>query len=162
MGFFDEFETKVEDIPTGFGLPIGVYPVILTEIKRHKKEDGTKSNILKFTVDTVNDEDNRSGSEDIWLTKPVKGDKNAAIYASVAKGFFLSIGVTEEEMAVDGWDIYEDREKYVGVEGILKVTAGNKGYTKKAFTLNADESGVSEMAGGVEEKAEVAFDPNNW
>lgn len=161
-GFFDELETSVEDIPTGFGLPIGAYPVILTEIKRHKKEDGTKSNILTFTVDTVNDEDHRSGKEDIWLTKPVKGDKNAATYASIGKATFLSIGVSLEEMAEDGWDIYDNREKYVGVEGILKVTAGNKGYTKKAFTLNADESGVSEMAGATADKAEVAFDPNNW
>lgn len=162
MGFFDELETSVEDIPTGFGLPIGTYPVILSEIKRHKKEDGTKSNILKFTIDTAADEDHRSGSEDIWLTKPVKGDKNAATYASIAKQTFLSIGVTLEEMAEDGWDIYENREKYIGVEGILKVTAGNKGYTKKAFTLNADESGVSEMAGATADKAEVEFDPNNW
>lgn len=164
MGFFDEFETPVEDIPTGFGLPIGTYPVILTEIKRHKKEDGTKSNILTFTVDTANDEEggNRSGKEDIWLTKPVKGDKNAATYASIGKATFLSIGVTEEEMAEPDWDIYEMRERYIGVEGILKVTAGNKGYTKKAFTLNAEESGVSEMAGATADKAEVAFDPNNW
>lgn len=162
MGFFDEFETAVEDIPTGFGLPIGTYPVILSEIKRHKREDGQKSNILTFTVDTASDEDHRSGKEDIWLTKPVRGDKNAAVYASIAKATFLSIGVTEEEMAEDGWDIFDSREKYVGVEGILKVTAGNKGYTKKAFTLNAEESGVSEMAGATADKAEVAFDPNNW
>lgn len=162
MGFFDEFETAVEDIPTGFGLPIGVYPVILTEIKRHKREDGQKSNILTFTVDTVNDEDHRSGKEDIWLTKPVKGDKNAATYASIAKATFLSIGVTEEEMAQDGWDIFDSREDYIGTEGVLKVTAGNKGYTKKAFTLNAEASGVSENAGGVADKAEVEFDPNNW
>lgn len=163
MGFFDDLETNVEDIPTGFGLPIGTYPVILSEIKRHKKEDGTKSNILSFTVDTANDEDHRSGKEDIWLTVPVKGDKNAATYASIAKATFLSIGVPLEDMAQKGWDIYEEREKYVGVEGVLKVTAGNKGYTKKAFTLSAEESGVSEMAGNVPaEKAEVEFDPNNW
>jgi len=163
MGFFDDLETSVEDIPTGFGLPIGTYPVILSEIKRHKKEDGTKSNILTFTVDTANDEDARSGKEDIWLTVPVKGDKNAAVYASIAKSTFLSIGVPLEDMAKPGWDIWEEREKYVGVEGVLKVTAGNKGYTKKAFTLNAEESGVSEMAGNVPaEKTEVQFDPNNW
>lgn len=162
MGFFDELETSVEDIPTGFGLPIGTYPVILSEIKRHKREDGQKSNILTFTVDTANDEEHRSGKEDIWLTKPTRGDKNAAVYASIAKATFLSIGVTLEEMAQDGWDIYDDREKYIGVEGILKVTAGNKGYTKKAFTLNAEESGVSEMAGATADKAEVAFDPDKW
>lgn len=162
MGFFDELETSVEDIPTGFGLPIGTYPVILSEIKRHQREDGQKSNILTFTVDTANDEEHRSGKEDIWLTKPTRGDKNAAVYASIAKATFLSIGVTLEEMAQDGWDIYEDREKYIGVEGILKVTAGNKGYTKKAFTLNAEESGVSEMAGATADKAEVAFDPDKW
>ena len=165
MGFFDDLETNVEDIPTGFGLPIGTYPVILSEIKRHKREDGQRSNILTFTVDTPNDEDGgfRSGKEDIWLTVPVKGDKNAAVYASIAKATFLSIGVPLEDMAKPGWDIYEEREKYVGTEGVLKVTAGNKGYTKKAFTKNAEESGVSEMAGGAPaEKAEVEFDPNNW
>lgn len=162
MGFFDELETSVEDIPTGFGLPIGTYPVVLSDIRRHQREDGQKSNILTFTVDTANDEDHRSGKEDIWLTKPQKGDKNAAVYASIAKSTFLSIGVTLEEMAKDGWDIMDNRDKYIGVEGILKVTAGNKGYTKKAFTLNAEESGVSEMAGATADKAEVEFDPNNW
>ncbi len=162
MGFFDEIETPVDEIPTGFGLPIGTYPVVLTDIKRHKREDGQKSNILTFTVDTAADEDHRTGKEDIWLTKPVAGDKNAATYASIAKATFLSIGVTLEEMSADGWDIFDDREKYIGTEGVLKVTAGNKGYTKKAFSLNAEESGVSEKAGAVEDKAEVAFDPNNW
>lgn len=164
MGFFDEIETPVDEIPVGFGLPIGTYPVVLTEIKRHKREDGQKSLILTFTVDTVNDEDHRSGKEDIWLTKPKAGDKNASVYASIAKQTFLSLGITEEEMAVEGWDIFDEREKYVNeVTGVLKVTAGNKGYTKKAFTRNAEESGVSEMAGGVPaDKAEVQFDPNNW
>lgn len=163
MGFFDELETSVEDIPTGFGLPIGTYPVILSEIKRHTREkDGQKSNILTFTVDTANDEDHRSGKEDIWLTKPVKGDPNFGTYASIAKATFLSIGVSLEEMSEKGWDIMDHKEKYVGVEGILKVTAGNKGYTKKAFTLNAEESGVSEMAGATADKAEVAFDPDKW
>lgn len=163
LGFFDDLETSVEDIPTGFGLPIGVYPVILSEIKRHKREDGQRSNILTFTVDTVNDEDHRSGKEDIWLTVPVKGDKNAAVYASIAKSTFLSIGVSLEEMSQPGWDIFEERERYIGTEGVLKVTAGNKGYTKKAFSKNAEESGVSEMAGAAPaSKSEVDFDPDKW
>jgi hypothetical protein len=164
MGFFDEYDTPVDKIPTGFGLPVGVYPVILTEVKNHVKEkDGTKSVILTFTVDTVNDEEGRAGKEDIWLTKPVKGAENAAIHASIAKQWMLAIGVPESVMAEDGFDLVEQKDAVIGIEGVLKVKAGKDGYTKKDFTLNAEESGVSDSAGSEpENKAEVAVDTSGW
>ena len=167
MGFFDDLETSVEEIPTGFGLPVGVYPVVLTDIKKHVKEGGGESTILTFSVNTAEDEDHRSGKEDIWLTKPVKGDKNFNTYASIGKQWFNNIGVTLEDMSSKDFELYNPdvKEKYVGVEGVLKVTEGNKGYTKKAFVKTAGESGVSEMAtaGNVPaEKSEAEFDPTDW
>lgn len=165
MGFFDELETDVADIPTGFGLPIGVYPVVLTDIKKHVKEDSTESTILTFSVNTAEDENHRSGKEDIWLTKPVKGDKNFGTYASIGKQWFTDIGVTVEDMAKPGFELYNPdvKTEYLGVEGVLKVTAGNKGYTKKAFKKTAEASGVSEMAASVPaEKQEADFDPDKW
>lgn len=163
MGFFDEIETPVDQIPTGFGLPIGVYPVLLSDIKNHKKEDGTESAIISFIVDTVNDEDGRSGKEDIWLTKPKRGDANAATFASIAKQWMLAIGVPLSVMSEDGFELVDQKPNLVGVSGVLKVTAGKKGYTKKEFTLNAEESGVSESAGTEpENKSEVAVDTTGW
>jgi hypothetical protein len=163
MGFFEDYDTPVEDIPTGFGLPIGVYPVILTEIKNHVKEDGTKSTIITFSVNTVEDEKARSGKEDIWLTHPVKGAKNAAVHASIGKQWMKDIGVPESVMAEEGFDLVEQKDSVLGTEGILKVTAGKEGYTKKAFSIIAGESGVSENTGDVpENKAEVAVDTSGW
>ncbi len=162
-GFFEDYDTPVDQIPTGFGLPLGVYPVILTEVKNHQKEDGTKSVILTLTVNTVEDEDARSGKEDIWLTKPVKGAKNAAVHASIGKQWLKDIGVPDSVMAAPGFDIVEQKDSVIGTEGILKVTAGKDGYTKKAFSLIAGESGVSESAGSEpENKAEVAVDTSAW
>lgn len=166
MGFFDELETDVADIPTGFGLPIGVYPVVLTDIKKHVKEEGgQESTILTFSVNTAEDENHRSGKEDIWLTKPVKGDKNAGVYASIGKQWLTDIGVSLEAMSEKGFELYSPdvKTEYLGTEGVLKVTAGNKGYTKKAFKKTAEASGVSES--GVEapaDKAEAEFDVSKW
>jgi hypothetical protein len=163
MGFFDEIETPVDQIPTGFGLPIGVYPVLLSDIKNHVKEDGTKSTIVSFVVDTVNDEDQRSGKEDIWLTKPVRGDKNASVYASIGKQWMLAIGVPLSVMSEEGFELVDQKENLVGVSGVLKVTAGKKGYTKKEFTLDASPSGVSDMAGTEPaNKNEVSVDTSDW
>lgn len=164
MGFFDEYETNVESIPTGFGLPIGVYPVLLSDIKNHVKEDGTKSTIVSFVVDTVNDEEGRAGKEDIWLTKPVKGEKNAGVYASIGKQWMLAIGVPLSVMSEEGFELVDQKDNLLGTAGILKVTAGKKaGYTKKEFTLAAEESGVSENAGSEpENKNEVAVDTGTW
>jgi hypothetical protein len=163
MGFFDDYETPVDQIPTGFGLPIGVYPVILTEIKNHEKEDGTKSVILTFTVDTLNDEEGRKGKEDIWLTKPVKGAKNAEIHASVGKQWMQAIGVPDSVMAERGFDLVEYKDSVVGASGVLKVKAGKDGYTKKEFILDPEDSGVSDSAGSEPaNKTEVTVDTGNW
>lgn len=166
MGFFDDLETEVEDIPTGFGLPIGTYPVILTDIKKHVKEGtGAESTIVTFTVNTAEDEDHRSGREDIWLTKPVKGDKNFNVQLSVGKQWLDAIGVPIEDMKRKDFELYnpDEKEKYLGLEGVLKVTAGNKGYTRKAFTKIAEASGVSESGVTVpDDKAEAEFDASNW
>lgn len=163
MGFFDEIETPVDQIPTGFGLPIGVYPVLISDVKNHKKEDGTESVIISFTVDTVNDEDGRSGKEDIWLTKPKRGDKNAATYASIGKQWMLAIGIPLSVMSEDDFELVDQKDNLLGTSGVLKVTAGKKGYTKKEFTLNAEDSGVSENAGTEPaNKTEVAVDTSAW
>lgn len=162
-GFFDDIETPVEEIPTGFGLPIGSYPVILTEVKKHTKEDGTESTILTFTVNTAEDEEHRSGKEDIWLTKPVKGDKNAGTYASIGKQWFTDIGVPLSVMGQDGFDLVNVKDSVIGTEGVLKVTAGNKGYTKKAFKKTAEVSGVSESGVTVPaNKQEEELDMSKW
>lgn len=163
MGFFDEWETPVEEIQTGFGLAVGVYPVILTDVKKHEKEDGTESTLLEFTVNTLEDEDNRSGKEDIWLTKPRPTDKNGKIQASIAKQWFQDIGVPDSIMAEKGFDLVEQKDSVIGTEGVLKVKAGKDGYTKKQFIRTAESSGVSESAGTVpDEKAEVAVDTSGW
>ena len=159
MGFYDDYATPVEDIPTGFGLPVGTYPVVVTDIKPHAKEDGTKSILLELTVDTVADEKGRKGKETIWLTKPVQGAKNADIHASVGKQWFNSLGL-EAEQAEKGFNPFKHKDKIIGVEGVLAVTPGKGGYTNKAFQRTA-ESGVSDIE-VPEEKTEVALDVSNW
>lgn len=164
MGFFDDIETPVDEIPTGFGLPIGTYPVVLTDVKNvHNDEKNTDSIVLEFTVNTAEDEEHRSGKEDIWLTKPVKGDKNAGVFASIGKQWFTDIGVPLEIMGAPGFDLVAQKGSVLGTEGVLKVTAGNKGYTKKAFKKTAEASGVSESAVTVPaDKAEEDLDMSKW
>jgi len=164
MGFFDEWETPVEDIPTGFGLPVGVYPVILSDVKKHFKEaTNAESTLIEFKVDTVEDDEGRTGTETIWLTKPVKGAKNADIHAKVGKQWLLDIGVPESVMAEKDFDLVDQKDSVIGITGILKVKEGKDGFTNKKFVRTSEESGVSEQAGTVPaEKAEVAVDTSGW
>lgn len=161
MGFFDDIETPVDEIPTGFGLPIGTYPVVLTDIKGHEK-DGKESTLIEFTVNTAEDEDHRAGKETIWITKPSKGDKNAAVYASIGKQWFTEIGVPLDVMKQDGFDLVNVKGSLIGTEGVLSVTAGNKGYTKKVFKKTAEASGVSESGVTVPDKQEEELDMSKW
>lgn len=159
MGFFDDYTDDVDSIPTGFGLPLGTYPVIVSEVKNHSKEDGTQSTIVSLTVDTLNDEENRSGREDIWLTKPVKGAKNAAIHASIGKQWMQDLGIPKDKMGID---LVEQKDNLIGITGVLTVTAGKEGYTKKAFKLTAESSGIAEGVEVPAEKAEAALDLSQW
>jgi hypothetical protein len=164
MGFFDDYTTDVDSIPTGFGLPLGTYPVVISDLKNFQKKDGTWSTVISFTVDTVNDEEGRSGKDDIWLTKPVKGDKNAAIAAQVGKQTLLDIGVPES--ALGSFDADRDKDKIVGTTGVLSVTAGkDPAYPRKKFVKTAEDSGVAEeavLATVPESKAEAPLDLEGW
>ncbi len=160
MGFFDEYETEIEKIPTGFGLPIGTYPVVLSDCKSFTKKDGGESTVITFTVDTMNDPEGRSGKEDIWLNKPVKGDKNADINARIGKGTLLEIGIPES--ALGTFDPDADKDKVIGTTGVLNVTAGKEGYTNKKFVRAAQASGVADSVTVPENKAEVKLDVSNW
>lgn len=162
MGFFDEYATPVDQIPTGFGLPLGVYPVILTDVRTHvKEEDGSKSIILEFTVDEANDPEGRSGKEDIWINKPVNGDPKAATNARFAKQHLMSIGIPEAEL--NTFHPINDKDKVIGQAGTLSVTAGKNGYTNKSFKLAPKESGPSTSGVTVPApKAEAPLDLDKW
>lgn len=164
MGFFDDYTTDVDSIPTGFGLPLGTYPVVITDIKKQTKKDNTEATVITFTVDTLNDEEGRSGTDNIWLNKPVKGDKNAAIAAQVGKQTLLDIGVPEA--ALGTFDADADKDKIVGTTGILAVTAGkDKDFPRKRFTKTAEDSGVASeevLATVPETKAEAPLNLEGW
>jgi hypothetical protein len=160
MGFFEDYETPVEDIQTGFGLPVGTYPVVLSDIKNFTKKDGGEATVITFTVDTMNDPEGRSGKEDIWLNKPVKGDKNADVNARIGKATLLEIGVPESELA--NFDADRDRDKVVGNTGVLNIAPGKNGYTNKKFVRTAEASGVAENVTVPETKAEAPLDLSNW
>lgn len=163
MGFFDDYETPVENIPTGFGLPVGTYPVVLSDCKNFTKKDGGEATVLTFTIDTMNDPEGRSGKEDIWLNKPVKGDKNADINARIGKQTLLEIGVPES--ALGTFDADADKDKVIGVTGVLNITEGKGGYTNKKFVRTAEPSGVADeatLATVPETKAETELDLSKW
>lgn len=162
MGFFDEYATPVDQIPTGFGLALGAYPVILTDVKTHvKEEDGSKAIILEFTVDTVNDPEGRSGKDDIWVNKPVQGDEKAASNARFAKQHLMSIGIPVEEL--NKFHPVNDKEKVIGTAGVLSITAGKNGYNNKSFKMAPTASGVS-TSGTVlpAEREEKPLDLEKW
>lgn len=160
MGFWDDYATPVENIQTGFGLAIGTYPVVLSDIKNFTKKDGNKAIVISFTVDTVNDPDGRSGKEDIWLNQPKQGDPNADTNARIGKQTLLSIGVPESELK--NFDPDKDKDKVVGTTGVLNVTAGKGDFTNKKFVKTAEASGAAENVSVPETKAEAPLNLDNW
>lgn len=160
MGFFDDYATPVENISTGFGLPIGTYPVVLSDIKNFTKKDGNEAIVISFTVDTVNDPDGRSGKDDIWLNKPKQGDPNADTNARIGKQTMLAIGVPESALATFNADT--DKDKVVGTTGVLNITAGKGDFTNKKFVKTAEASGVAEGVTVPETKAEAPLDLTGW
>lgn len=160
MGFWDDYATPVENIQTGFGLPLGTYPVILSDIKNFTKKDGNEAIVISFTVDTLNDPDGRSGKEDIWLNKPKQGDPNADTNARIGKQTLLSIGVPESALATFNPDT--DKDKVVGTTGVLNVTAGKGDFTNKKFVKAAEESGPAENVSVPDSKTEAPLNLDGW
>lgn len=160
MGFFDDYATPVENIQTGFGLPIGTYPVVLSDIKNFTKKDGNEAIVISFTVDTVNDTEGRSGKDDIWLNKPKQGDPNSDTNARIGKQTLLAIGIPEDALATFNADT--DKDKVVGTTGVLDIQAGKGIYTNKRFTKTAEASGVAEGVTVPENKAEAELDLSKW
>lgn len=160
MGFFDDYATPVENISTGFGLPIGTYPVVLSDIKNFTKKDGNSAIVISFTVDTVNDPEGRSGKEDIWLNQPKQGDQHADTNARIGKQTLLAIGVPES--ALKDFNADTDKDKVVGTVGVLNITPGKDNFTNKKFVKAAEASGVAEGVEVPASKAEVPLDLSNW
>lgn len=160
MGFFDDYATPVESIQTGFGLAIGTYPVVISDLKNFTKKDGSEAIVISFTVDTVNDTEGRSGKDDIWLNKPKQGDANADTNARIGKQTLLAIGVPESELGKFNADT--DKDKIIGTTGVLDISAGKNGYTNKRFTKTAEASGVAEGVTVPETKAETELDLSKW
>lgn len=162
MGFWDDYATPVEKISTGFGLALGTYPVVISDIKNFTKKDGNEAIVISFTVDTLNDTEGRSGKEDIWLNKPVQGDKNADTNARIGKQTLLDIGVPESELKT--FDADADKDKIVGTTGVLTVSASKTaGFTNKKFVKTAEESGVADSSVSVPEaKAEAPLNLDGW
>lgn len=160
MGFFDEYATPVENIQTGFGLPLGTYPVVLSDIKNFTKKNGDKAIVVSFTVDTLNDPEGRSGKEDIWLNQPKEGDPNKDTNARIGKQTLLAIGVPESELKT--FDPDADKDKVVGTTGALTVTAGKGDFTNKKFVKTAEASGVAENVTVPETKAEAPLNLDGW
>lgn len=138
MGLFDSYSTPVAEIPTGFGLGVSSVPyaVVLTDVKKHVKEkDGSISTVLTFNVDPGADQNHRKGREDIWITKPVDGNKNADIHAKVAKQWVENLGIPASVYGAENFEIWDVKDKLVGqVRGYLLITAGENGNTNKRFT----------------------------
>lgn len=167
MGLFDSYSTPVAEIPTGFGLGVSSVPyaVVLTDVKKHVKEkDGSISTVLSFTVDPGADQNGRKGKEDIWITQPVDGNKNADIHAKVAKQWVENLGIPPQVYGAEGFEIWDVKEKLVGnVRGYLLIVAAENGNTNKRFTRytgdtnNAGTTGPSEVT-VPEPKAEEPLD----
>ncbi len=137
MGLFDSYATPVDQIPTGFGLePSNTpYAVYLTDVKFvTPKNSDTASTVLTFTISKDHDELHRSGKEDVWIKKPVDGEDNADVYARIAKQWVLNLGIPASVYTKEGFEIPDVKDKVLGTQGYMKVTAGDKpGYTNKSF-----------------------------
>lgn len=150
MGLFDSYSTPVDKIPTGFGLaPSAVpYAVVLTDVKKHVREkDQRVSTILSFTVDPSVDRDNRKGKQDVFISKPIDGDKNADVAAQNAKRWVENLGIPPHVYGADDFEIWNVKDKLVGqVRGHLLVSQNGE-YTNFRFTKEkvAGTTGPSEV-----------------
>lgn len=166
MGFFDDIETPVSDIPTGYGLPVNTYPVVIQSAKPFKKKNGASSLLIKFAVT----EGALVGqTDDWWINKPEREyakDKSGAFSrealaatAKNAKRSLQSLGLTDEEMTDFDMMNPDHVERFIGLEGTMKVfqTAKQKGTDWKSldFTLSNGESGVSDLSAEPTSNAEI-------
>lgn len=152
MGLFDEYDTPVDEIPTGFGLPNAVYEVTLTDIKKYVHNE-VPFIIAEFTV-TSGKLSGKKHTE--WINIPQKSntklDKNnnpvRDTHASVLKTWLKNIGVPEDQMETFNPD-GDDKDGVVGNWGTLelKPQKGNPQYQNASFKLDEDSepSGVSEV-----------------
>lgn len=153
MGLFDGYSTPVDQIPTGFGLPIDAVPyaVVLTDVKNVTKKNGGEATVLTFTVDTAADRKGRKGKEDIFINHPKDGEDNADVLAKTAKIWTtVHLAIPAQVYTQPGFDIPQVKDKLIGnVRGHLLITAGeNPGWTNKKFSRlapNAGSHGPSEV-----------------
>lgn len=165
MGLFDSYSTPVEQITTGFGLnPSSIpYAVVLTDVKKHtRQKDNRVSTILVFTADPSADQEHRKGKQDVFINKPVDGDKNADTTAGNAVRWvkdYLKI-----PLAVYGqpdFELWDVKDKLVGMRGYLLVTQNgeftNYRFTKYVENTEQGNTGPSEVV-VPEAKAEEPLD----
>lgn len=143
MGLFDSYATPVDQIQTGFDLnPSAVpYAVVLTDVKKHTREDGRVSTVLTFTVDSTVDKQGRKGKQDVWITKPVDGQKNADVNARNALTWVKNLGIPSHVYTADNFEIWDHKDKLVGnVRGHLLITQ-NGDFLNKRFNRAVAEAG---------------------
>lgn len=151
MGYFDDLETSVEDIPVGFDLPNGEHEVIVSEISEVDKKDGGKAVVLKYVVQ----EGPLAGrNQQQWLTVPDASmdAKKQMTFASFLKKSLMNIGVPEGMVGDFDAKDPDHLDMVIGNFGILKIQPqkSNPEYKNITFYLDSDHiapeySGVSDI-----------------
>lgn len=151
MGYFDELETSVDDIPVGFDLPNGEHEVIVSEVTEVDKKDGGKAVVIKYVV--------QGGplagrNQQQWLTVPNRSmdAKKQMTFASFLKQGLMNIGVPEGMVGDFNAKDPDHLDLVIGNFGILKIQPqkSNPEYKNITFFLEEDHkapepSGVSDV-----------------
>lgn len=146
MGLFDSYSTPVDQIQTGFGLnPSSIpYAVVLTDVKKHvRQKDNRVATILVFTADPSVDQEHRKGKQDIFINKPVDGDKSADNTAANAVRWVKDyLKVPHQVYTAPDFELWDVKDKLVGTRGYLLVTQNGE-FTNYRFTKVNSEQGTT-------------------
>lgn len=148
MGYFDELETSVEDIPVGFDLPNGEHEVIVSEVTEVDKKDGGKAVVIKYVV--------QGGplagrNQQQWLTVPDRSmeTKKQMTFASFLKQGLMNIGVPEGMVGDFNAKDPDHLDMVIGNFGILKIQPQKSNPEYKNLTFFLDDDHVAPEPSGV-------------
>lgn len=144
MGYFDDYEGNVEDIPTEDGFTDGVYEVKIQSVKDHENEEKDSKGIM-VNLECVDPESKFFGVTHMWwinVPRKHKFDDKAKYNNSVRffKKALLDIGVPEDE--VGSWNATDGAATVINNYGTARIRTKN-GFTNVDFKLDGETREVS-------------------
>lgn len=138
-GYFGEYASEIEDLPTGDGFKDGFYEVRIDDLKDHRNEENDSHGIMVFLECVDQDSDYLGMKHMWWINVPHRHKYDNDQKFRQALGFFKraldSLGLTTEEQRTFNADT--DKSRLIGQYGTAQIkTKGN--FTNVYFKIDDD------------------------